>query len=66
MRQNKNDLEKMSKPSSFSTICTSNCAFELTGLLLSLSVVVDLGVYITIWYSHGCTNLPEAIPTRTQ
>jgi len=28
----------MSKPSSFSTICTSNCAFELTGLLLSLSV----------------------------
>lgn len=28
----------MGKPSSFSTICTSNCAFELTGLLLSLSV----------------------------
>lgn len=28
----------MSKPSSFSTICTSNCAFELFGLLLSLSV----------------------------
>lgn len=28
----------MSKPSSFSTICTSNCAFELVGLLLSLSV----------------------------
>jgi hypothetical protein len=28
----------MSKPSSFSTLCTSNCAFELTGLLLSLSV----------------------------
>ena len=28
----------MTKPSSFSTICTSNCAFELTGLLLSLSV----------------------------
>lgn len=26
------------KPSSFSTICTSNCAFELIGLLLSLSV----------------------------
>ena len=29
---------KMSKPSSFSTICTSTCAFELTGLLLSLSI----------------------------
>ena len=28
----------MSKPSSFSTLCTSNCAFELAGLLLSLSV----------------------------
>uniref|UniRef100_A0A6C0BR13 Uncharacterized protein n=1 Tax=viral metagenome TaxID=1070528 RepID=A0A6C0BR13_9ZZZZ len=28
----------MSKPSSFSTICTSNCAIELVGLLLSLSV----------------------------
>lgn len=28
----------MVKPSSFSTICTSNCAFELVGLLLSLSV----------------------------
>jgi len=28
----------MSKPSSFSTICTSNCAFELVGLLLSLSL----------------------------
>jgi len=26
------------KPSSFSTICTSNCAFELVGLLLSLSI----------------------------
>ena len=26
------------KPSSFSTICTSNCAFELIGLLLSLSI----------------------------
>ena len=25
-------------PNSFSTLCTSNCAFELTGLLLSLSV----------------------------
>ena len=28
----------MSKPSSFATLCTSNCAFELTGLLLSLSI----------------------------
>lgn len=28
----------MGKPNSFSTICTSNCAFELVGLLLSLSV----------------------------
>lgn len=28
----------MIKPSSFSTICTSNCAHELTGLLLSLSI----------------------------
>lgn len=28
----------MSKPSSFSSICTSNCTFELIGLLLSLSV----------------------------
>lgn len=28
----------MSKPSSFSTICTANCAFELIGLLLSLSI----------------------------
>jgi len=28
----------MTKPSSFSTMCTSNCAFELIGLLLSLSV----------------------------
>jgi len=28
----------MMKPSSFSSICTSNCAFELVGLLLSLSV----------------------------
>lgn len=28
----------MNKPSSFSTICTSNCAFELVGLLLSLSI----------------------------
>jgi len=28
----------MTKPSSFSTLCTSNCAFELSGLLLSLSV----------------------------
>ena len=28
----------MAKPSSFSSICTSNCAFELVGLLLSLSV----------------------------
>ncbi len=28
----------MVKPSSFSSICTSNCAFELVGLLLSLSV----------------------------
>jgi len=28
----------MNNPSSFSTICTSNCAFELVGLLLSLSI----------------------------
>lgn len=28
----------MTKPSSFSSICTSNCTFELVGLLLSLSV----------------------------
>ena len=28
----------MSEPSSFSTMCTSNCAYELTGLLLSLSI----------------------------
>jgi hypothetical protein len=28
----------MTKPSSFSTMCTSNCAFELVGLLLSLSL----------------------------
>lgn len=28
----------MTKPSSFASICTSNCAFELVGLLLSLSV----------------------------
>lgn len=28
----------MSKPSSFCTICTSNCAYELFGLLLSLSL----------------------------
>ena len=28
----------MTKPSSFSTMCTSNCAFELIGLLLSLSL----------------------------
>ena len=28
----------MVKPGSFSSICTSNCAFELTGLLLSLSL----------------------------
>jgi hypothetical protein len=28
----------MTRPSSFATICTSNCAFELSGLLLSLSV----------------------------
>ena len=28
----------MSKPSSFSTICTFNCSFELVGLLLSLSI----------------------------
>ena len=28
----------MAKPSSFSSICTSNCAFELVGLLLSLSL----------------------------
>ena len=26
------------KPSSFCTICTNNCAFELLGLLLSLSI----------------------------
>ena len=34
-------LDKMCeriKPASFCTICTSNCAFELIGLLLSLSV----------------------------
>jgi hypothetical protein len=37
----------MGKPSSFSTICTSNCAFELTGLLLSLSVYhTDETIYI--------------------
>ena len=37
----------MPKPSSFSTICTSNCAFELTGLLLSLSVYhTDETIYI--------------------
>lgn len=28
----------MTKPSSFSTMCTSNCAYELIGLLLSLSI----------------------------
>jgi hypothetical protein len=28
----------MSKPSSFATICTLNCAFELVGLVLSLSL----------------------------
>jgi len=37
----------MSKPSSFSIICTSNCAFELFGLLLSLSVFhPDEKIYI--------------------
>ena len=30
-------IENMDRPSSFSTICTSNCTFELVGLLLSLS-----------------------------
>ena len=35
------------KPSSFSTICTSNCAFELCGLLLSLSLFhPDEKIYI--------------------
>ena len=23
-------------------------------------------VYMYVYYIHGCTNLPEAIPTRTQ
>ena len=37
----------MVKPASFSTICTSNCAFELIGLLLSLSVYhTDERIYI--------------------
>ena len=37
----------MSKPSSFSIICTSNCAFELFGLLLSLSIFhPDEKIYI--------------------
>ena len=35
------------KPSSFSTMCTSNCAGELGGLLLSLSVFhPDETIYI--------------------
>ena len=33
----------MGKPSSFSTICTSNCAFELVGLLLSLYLFLIYG-----------------------
>ena len=34
-------------PSSFSTVCTSNCAFELIGLLLSLSIYhKDANIYI--------------------
>ena len=37
----------MTAPSSFSTMCTSNCAFELIGLLLSLSLFhPDAQVYI--------------------
>ena len=37
----------MTAPSSFSTMCTSNCAFELIGLLLSLSIFhPDAQVYI--------------------
>ena len=36
----------MSKPSSFSTICTFNCSFELVGLLLSLSIYHLMKLYI--------------------
>lgn len=37
----------MTKPSSFSTMCTSNCAFELVGLLLSLSIFhTNANIYI--------------------
>ena len=35
------------KPSSFCTMCTSNCAFELVGLLLSLSIFhTNANIYI--------------------
>ena len=35
------------KPSSFCTVCTSNCAFELVGLLLSLSIFhTNANIYI--------------------
>ena len=44
----------MAKPSSFSTLCTSNCANELVGLLLSLSIF------------HSCARVYVICDTKTK
>lgn len=55
----------MNKPSSFCTICTYNCSFELVGLLLSLSVYhTNEKIYImsdskTIKYIKSITPQPK-------
>lgn len=53
----------MVRPSSFCTICTSNCAFECVGLLLSLSVYhPNETIYIICDTKAKCT-IEEMTPT---
>ena len=53
----------MVKPSSFSTICTSNCAFECVGLLLSLSVYHPNATIYIICDSKTKQTISEMTPT---
>ena len=53
----------MVKPSSFSTICTSNCVHECVGLLLSLSVYHQNATIYIICDSKTKQTISEMTPT---
>ena len=40
--------------------------FNNTVVMIVIIIIITTAIDINNFSNHGCTNLPEAIPTRTQ